>query len=190
MTLRVALSECVLSDSEKAKSYLYKKFYGYVMAVVIRYMQQEEEAEEVVNECFVKVFKKIGNFERHAEDEILEKTFKSWLARIAVTTSIDALRVRKQMDYIDDADTRELSKIKVNSATSLEVKDILNMLNYLPAIQKTIFNLYEIEGYSHEEIGQTLNIPESTSRTYLTRAKKRLRELYHEHHNEFLDIKS
>lgn len=189
MTLRVALCECVVSDSEKAKSFLYKKFYGYVMAVVIRYMQQEMEAEEVVNECFVKVFRKVDNFDRHDEDEVLEKTFKSWLARIAVTTSIDALRVRKQIDYLEDADTRELSQVKVNSATSLEVKDILNMLNCLPAIQKTIFNLYEVEGYSHEEIGQTLDIPESTSRTYLTRAKKRLREIYYAHH-EFSDIKS
>jgi RNA polymerase sigma-70 factor (ECF subfamily) len=60
----------------------------------------------------------------------------------------------------------------------LEVNEIMRLLDQLPEIQKTIFNLYEIEGYSHDEIAQMLNIPDSTSRTYLTRAKQKLRKLY------------
>lgn len=178
MTLRVALGDCVLSDSERGKAFIYKKYYGYVMAVVMRYVKYEMEAEEVANECFVKVFRKLTTFEQHIEDDILDKTFRSWMARIAVNTSIDALRVKKQVQLVDDEDGIELNRLSVSMNSSMEADDILKLLEALPVIQKTIFNMYEIEGYSHEEIGQTLGIPESTSRTYLTRAKQRLRDLY------------
>lgn len=178
MTLRVALGDCVMSDSERGKAFIYKKYYGYVMAVVIRYVKFEMEAEEIANECFVKVFRKLNSFEQHNEDDILEKTFKSWMARIAVNTSIDMLRAKKQMQFIDDDDGVEIGKLSVPMVTAMETNDILKLLNGLPPIQKTIFNMYEIEGYSHEEIGQILEIPEGTSRTYLARAKQKLRALY------------
>lgn len=185
MTLRVALHACVVSDSERSKAFIYKKYYGYVMAIVIRYMQQEMEAEEVANECFVKVFRRVSSFEKHLEDDVLEKTFRSWLARIAVTTSIDMLRARKKLNYLEEADAQDLAKVSVSSSTSLEARDIMRLLDGLPPIQRAIFNLFEIEGYNHDEIGKALSIPESTSRTYLTRAKKRLRELYAVHHEYF-----
>lgn len=178
MTLRVALGECVVSDSERSKAFIYKTYYGYVMAVVIRYIKFEMEAEEVTNESFVKVFKKLSSFVQHEDDEALERMFKSWMARIAVNTSIDALRSKKQMKFVDDEDDIELQKLSVSMDSRLEVDDILKLLDGLSLIQKTIFNMYEIEGYSHEEIGQALGIPDSTSRTYLMRAKERLRELY------------
>lgn len=178
MTLRVALGECVMSDSERGKAFIYKKYYGYVMAVVIRYVRYELEAEEVANECFVKVFRNLSSFEQHGEDEILEKMFKSWMARIAVNTSIDTLRAKKPMQFVDDEDELEINRLSVSMNSQMEVDDILKLLDALPVIQKTIFNMYEIEGYSHEEIGQALGVPDSTSRTYLTRAKQKLRELY------------
>jgi len=167
-----------MSNSEKSKSFLYKKFYGYVMAIVIRYMKHEMEAEELANECFVKAFNKIGSFSLHEDANVLEKTFKSWIARIAVNTSIDALRVRKQMYMLDDLSGSDTIHYSVNNDSRLEYEDMLSLIQQLPDIQRSIFNLYEIEGYSHEEIGKKLDIPESTSRTYLTRAKQKLRKLY------------
>lgn len=148
------------------------------MAIVIRYMKHEMEAEEMTNECFVKIFKKIKTFSLHDDPTILEKTFKSWIARIAVNTSIDALRVRKQVHMIDDLSSGDTIHLSVENESKLEYEDILALIRRLPDIQRSIFNLYEIEGYSHEEIGKQLNIPESTSRTYLTRAKQKLRKLY------------
>ncbi|WP_318271382.1 RNA polymerase sigma factor [Sphingobacterium cellulitidis] len=178
MDLRTALEQCAMSNSEKSKSFLYKKFYGYVMAIVIRYMKHEMEAEELANECFVKAFNKIGSFSLHEDANVLEKTFKSWIARIAVNTSIDALRVRKQMYMLDDLSGSDTIHYSVNNDSRLEYEDMLSLIQQLPDIQRLIFNLYEIEGYSHEEIGKKLDIPESTSRTYLTRAKQKLRKLY------------
>lgn len=146
-------------------------------------MKHEMEAEEMANECFVKIFKKITSFSLHDDPVVLEKTFKSWIARIAVNTSIDALRVRKQMYMIDDLSSGETAHLSVKNDSRLEYDDILALIRQLPDIQRSIFNLYEIEGYSHEEIGKQLNIPESTSRTYLTRAKQKLRKLYNSQHD-------
>jgi|GEM_PF-64009 len=178
LSLKQALEECALSATERSQSFLYKKYYGYLMAVALRYVKDEMEAEDVVNESFVKVFRKIHEFTYDSDEGIMEKTFKSWIARIAVNTSIDKIRARKEMDSLDDVSANELSSHAIMVSTRLEEQDILKLLQQLPEIQRSIFSLYEIEGYSHQEIGQMLNVPESTSRTYLTRAKGRLRKLY------------
>lgn len=178
LTLREALEDCVVGKSERGKSFVYKKYYGYVMAVVLRYITMEMEAEEAVNESFVKVFRKMDTFEMHREEEALEKTFRSWLARIAVNTSIDLLRTKKPTNFIEETSAEDMKIHTVVMTDKLEVEDIMKLLKRLPDVQRAIFNLFEIEGYSHEEIGEMLNIPESTSRTYLTRAKQRLRKLY------------
>ncbi len=179
-SLREALAACILDKTERGKSYIYRTYYGYAMAVVLRYVSVEVEAEEIVNESFVKVFRKISSFEMHTEDAVLEKTFKSWLARIAVNTSIDTIRSKKPTGMLEDTTDEDLKIHAVMISDNLGVQDILKLLDRIPNVQRSIFNLFEIEGYSHEEIGQMLNIPESTSRTYLTRAKQRLRKLYHE----------
>jgi len=186
-SLREALADCLLDKTERGKAFVYKTYYGYAMAVVLRYVQAEMEAEEIVNESFVKVFRKLNAFEMHAEDGVLEKTFKSWLARIAVNTSIDVLRAKKPTDMLEDTSEADLQMHAVMITDNLAVQDILKLLDRIPEVQRSIFNLFEIEGYSHEEIGQMLEIPESTSRTYLTRAKQRLRKLYME---EFSTIKN
>lgn len=174
----LALEECIASNSERSKSFIYKKFYGYLMAIALRYMKDEMEAEDVVNESFVKVFKKINDFSFDVDETVVEKTIKSWMARITVNTSIDKLRARKETYAIEDLSDTDMLTHAVSVSTRLEEEDILILLNDLPLIQKTIFSLYEIEGYAHEEISRMLDIPESTSRTYLTRAKARLRKLY------------
>ena len=183
LSLRTALEQCAMSGSEKSKAFLYKKYYGYIMAIVIRYMKHEMESEEIANECFVKVFNKISSFSIHEDSEILEKTFRSWIGKIAVNTAIDALRVRKQMLMLDDLNGSDTLHYAVDNGSKLEYQDILLLIQQLPEIQRTIFNLYEIEGFSHEEIGKKLDIPDSTSRTYLTRAKQKLRKLYAQQFN-------
>ncbi len=187
LTLKQALDECVLSSTERSQSFIYKKYYGYLMAVALRYVREEMEAEDVVNESFVKVFRKLHEFNYENDELVIEKTFKSWIARITVNTSIDKLRARKEVDSLDDVSANDLSAHAIMVSTRLEEQDIMKLLYQLSEIQRSIFNLYEIEGYSHQEIGQMLNVPESTSRTYLTRAKSRLRKLYMD---QFCDLPS
>ncbi|HMR18588.1 MAG TPA: RNA polymerase sigma factor [Sphingobacterium sp.] len=178
LTLKKALEDCLLSNADRSQEFIYKRYYGYLMAVAIRYLKDEMEAEDVVNEAFVKVFRKIGEFISPSEEELIDRAFRSWIAKITVNTSIDKLRVRKETNSLDDIPLSDLSRHAVSVSTVLEEQDILKLLNHLPDIQRSIFNLYEIEGYSHQEISEMMSIPESTSRTYLTRAKVRLRKLY------------
>ncbi|MCL4637370.1 MULTISPECIES: RNA polymerase sigma factor [Olivibacter] len=178
LTLESALDACVQTDAERAKEFIYKKYYGYVLAVVARYIKSEYDAEELVNETFIKAFKNLPRFNRVGEGNVLEKSFRGWLARIAANLSIDLLRSQKNMVAMEDVGEQEVKPVLVNASDKLFAEDILKLLERLPEIQRIIFNLYEIEGYAHEEIGKMLNIPDSTSRTYLTRAKQRLRKLY------------
>ncbi|MBP3942885.1 RNA polymerase sigma factor [Sphingobacteriaceae bacterium WQ 2009] len=178
LTLVEALRECALKNSERSKSFLYKKYYGYIMAITLRYVKNEYDAEELTNESFIRVFKNFHNFNYQIEEERLDKSFRAWIARIAVNISIDFLRAKKTMESLDAINELDSISPLVASNQTLEVEDIYKLLFELPDIQRSIFNLFEIEGYSHEEIGSMLNIPDSTSRTYLTRAKQKLRKLY------------
>jgi len=178
LTLESALDACVQENDERGKAFIYKKYYGYIIAVVIRYIKNENDAEELVNETFIKAFKHLPKFNRVGEGTILEKSFRGWLARIAANLSIDLLRSQKNMLTTEEVGEQDIKPVMINAADKLYADDILKLLDKLPEIQRLIFNLYEVEGYAHEEIGKLLNIPDSTSRTYLTRAKQKLRKLY------------
>lgn len=148
---------------------LYKHFYGYAMSVALRYSSNKEEACEIVNDSFMKVFDKIDQY-------TTDNSFKGWLRRILINTSVDYYRKNlKYMGALDiekcDAETHHPSVVD-----ELSREDILMLLRELPEILRIIFNMYEIEGYRHDEIAAKLNIPSSTCRTYLARAKEKLRE--------------
>lgn len=177
--LQWAVHACAVENSDVAKEFIYKKMYGYVTVVVSRYIKSTYDIEELVNETFIKTFKAIHKFSYSGEnEEKMENFFYGWVGRIAANLSIDHLRSKKQFHAGDDSTENELLLIPVSPSSDLEVNDIMALLDKLPDIQRAIFNLYELEGYSHEEIAKKLNIPESTSRTYLTRGKQKLRKLY------------
>lgn len=167
-----------LKHNEKAKEMMYKSFYGYIMAIVLRYVNDRDEAEEVVNDCYVKIFKHLGTFTLPETNTEILKAFKGWASKISSRTSIDFLRSKKPSMYMEDIDDIQQPITEVNVITKLNVQDILSLLNQLPPVQKIIFNMYEIEGFSHDEIAEQLGISGSASRVYLTRAKSKLRELY------------
>jgi RNA polymerase sigma-70 factor (ECF subfamily) len=161
---------CIKKD-DKSLEILYKKFFGYALGVALIYNHQRSDALEVVNDSFVKVFSKIGKYDT-------SKPFKGWLRKIVINTSIDQLR-RNHKDYqFVEPEKYAIHDESPGIMGQLAAEDIIEILNQLPHFHKTVFCLYEIEGYSHEEIGEQLGIPVSSSRVYLTRAKKQLRELF------------
>lgn len=153
----------------RALEKLYRHFYGYAMSIALRYSNSREEACEIVNDSFMKVFDKIGQY---TEDS----SFKGWFRRILINTSIDYYR--KNVKYYADMDIEKADQKICDPSVvdELSKEDILMVLRELPEMLRIIFNMYEIEGYSHNEIGEQLGIPASTSRTYLARAKQRLRD--------------
>src|ERR1700748_1754918 len=158
------------TGSLKYQELLYKQFYGYAMGVGLRYCINRDDALEVVNDAFIKVFNSIKNYNS-------ERPFKAWLRTIIVNTAID--RRRKDMKLQLNVELENAGPIisHVNAIDHLNAQDILGLMKELPAIQLTIFNLYEIDGYNHDEIAVMLNIPASSSRVYLSRAKERMRKI-------------
>nr|WP_262707092.1 RNA polymerase sigma factor [Pedobacter schmidteae] len=157
---------------------VYKSFYGYLMGVTLRYVDDRNDAEELVNDSFIKVFKSIGQFNAPKYNDQVQKAFKGWIARISSRTAIDFLRGKRTFLYVDEITEEQQPLTELNAVSQLNVQDIMRLLSQLPETHKLIFNMYEIEGFSHEEISKMLNIPESSCRVYLTRAKNKLRELY------------
>lgn len=165
-------------QKEKSKESLYKAYYGYLMAVILRYVKERDDAEELVNDVYIKIFGAIGQFVLPSDKEHQIRAFKAWISKIASRTAIDFLRSKKEFVSMEDVQAEDEPVSKVNVVEQINAKDILKLLDSLPEMQRVIFNLFEIEGYSHDEIAKTLNIPESSSRVYLTRAKNKLRALY------------
>jgi len=157
------------TGSLKYQELLYKQYYGYAMGVGLRYCSSRDDAMEVVNDSFIKVFNTIKTYN-------LDRSFKAWMRRIIINTAID--RRRKDLKYQLHTDMEYANHIGHNhtAVQQLNAKDILKLMDDLPALQRTIFNMYEIDGYNHDEIAEMLNIPSSSSRVYLSRAKEKLRK--------------
>jgi RNA polymerase sigma factor (sigma-70 family) len=156
---------------------IYIFYWGYLMGVACRYIKDRDVAKEVVNDSFVKAFKGMYDFKRKDDLDEFQKTFKAWLAKITVRTALDRIRVNKSpLNFVETYENLYVDAVPVND--KLHVDDIMKLLFQLPDSQRMVFNMYEIEGFSHDEISKVLSIPSSSSRTHLTRAKHKLRELY------------
>ncbi|MGY3053414.1 RNA polymerase sigma factor (sigma-70 family) [Pedobacter sp. UYEF25] len=177
LSFEAILKGC-LKEDDGCKEMMYKSFYGYVMGVTLRYTKNRSDGEELVNDSFIKIFKYLSTFKKPDNPDQLQQFFKGWVAQIASRTAIDRLRTSKAHLYVEDVAEEVHPATQVSTASQLHVKDILNLLNHLPEMHRLVFNLYEIEGFSHEEVSKMLNIPISSSRVYLTRAKSKLRSLY------------
>lgn len=172
-SLRIAEDELIRqckAGSLKYQELLYKQFYGYAMGIGLRYSPNRDDALEVVNDAFIKIFNSMGGYD-------ITKPFKAWLRTIVVNTAIDRRRKDMKLQLNIELDNAGPIVSHVNALDNLNAQDILNLMKALPAIQLTIFNLYEIDGYNHDEIAAMLGIPASSSRVYLSRAKEKLRKI-------------
>ena len=169
--------DALAAHDHRIQERIYTHYWGYLMGVASRYIKDRDVAKEVVNDSFVKAFKSMYDFKRLDDIDEFQKTFKAWLAKITVRTALDKIRVNKSpLNFVDSYENLYVDHVEINN--KLHVDDILKLLFHLPDLHRMVFNMYEIEGFSHEEISKILFIPSSSSRTYLTRAKQRLRELY------------
>jgi len=163
------ISKCK-KGSLKGQELLYRHFYGYAMGISLRYCLQREDALEVVNDGFIKIFNTIANYDSG-------RPFKAWLRTIMINTAIDRRRKDLKFQLNTDVDHAIAIGTAANVVDKLNAEDILRLMEHLPPIQLTIFNLFEIDGYSHDEIAKMLAVPASSSRVYLSRAKEKLRNM-------------
>ncbi len=167
---------CARGD-KRSLELLYKRYFSFAMSVCIRYTKDENEAMEIVNDSYMKVLDCLSGYDT-------SRPFKPWYGKVLVNTAIDSYRKNiKHNEHLSLNSITETEESEPEIETELSVNDILNLYRYLPENYKVTFNLFEIEGYTHEEIGQLLGVTASTSRSTLTRAKKMLRELYNRNFN-------
>ncbi len=173
---RQLIEECQ-QGSVKYQEMLYKHFFGFAMGVTLRYTTARDEAMSVVNDSFMKVFATIDRY-------VFETSFRGWLRRIVVNTALDYYRRSTKYETntarLDESES-QLAKSDADIISQLTAEDILALLAQLPAQYRIVFNLYELEGYSHEEIAGQLGLSVSSSRVYLTRAKEQLGRLVKQH---------
>lgn len=165
------LIQACVSGNEKAQFQLFERFAPKMMAVCLRYAENREMAEDVLQESFVKVFKNLKKFTN-------EGSLEGWIRRIMVNTSLDAIRKNKKRKL--DTQVESVAYLAPQNdyiEESLMAEDLMLIINKLPEGYRVVFNLYAIEGYSHKEIAETLRISENTSKSQYSRARAYLREI-------------
>lgn len=177
--LKKVIQSCV-AGKRSAQKKLFDHFYGKMLGVCMRYTRDNDSAQEVCQEAFIKVFDKLSEFD-------FKGSFEGWVRRIMVNASIDAHRKKQRFamstdeDFLlestslyeeDDHFDKELTKIKAKHA--------LEAIQALSPAYQTVFNLYVIENYSHKEIADILSISEGASKSNLAKAKQNLRKILKE----------
>lgn len=154
---------CIKGDS-KAQRALFDKFAPKMLSVCLRYAKNKEQAEDVLQDSFIKIFSKLDLFKGGS--------LEGWIRRIMVNTSLDQIRKDKKFKNDVAVDSVEY-KLEDNGyiLESIHAADLLKLVQKMPVGYRTVFNLYAIEGYSHKEIAKELSVSESTSKSQYSRAK-------------------
>ncbi len=170
MTEEAILQGC-LKNNAAAQKALYDKYSAKMLVVCYRYAHNREDAEDMLQEGFIKVFSQIHTFENRG-------VFEGWIRRIIVHTCINILKRNKKFNESVDLIHANTLQVREDTIPSiLQAKQVVECIRLLPMGYRTVLNLYAIEGFSHREIGEMLDIEESTSRSQYTRAKAMLEDM-------------
>jgi RNA polymerase sigma-70 factor (ECF subfamily) len=148
---------------------LYKRYSPKMFGVCLRYCASREEAEDVLQDGFIKVFKKIDSFR-------FTGSFEGWIRRIMVHTAIRNKYITLRAHEVNTLEGVEHPALDEKVTSKLMMMDLMKLVNELPQGYKIVFNLFAVEGYSHKEIAEMLEIQEATSRSQYLRARQFLRE--------------
>lgn len=163
-----------LAGDRKMQHELYKRFAPKMYGVCLRYASNAEEAEDILQEGFIKVYSKIGSFRR-------EGSFEGWVRRIFVNTAIEQFRKKVYLQPITEVQEDSYEGKYLSVLDKLSEKDIIQLVQQLSPGYRTVFNMYVVEGYTHRQISELLGISEGTSKSQLSRAKTILQDLVQTH---------
>lgn len=170
MTEEAMLQGCIKNDAS-AQQELYHYYSPKMLSVCYRYAKNREDAEDMLQEGFIKVFMQIRQFQNRG-------ALEGWIRKIMVHTCINSLKKNKKFSESVDIIYANSIHVREDAIPSiLQAKQVVECIRLLPMGYKTVLNLYAIEGYSHKEIGEMLDIEESTSRSQYTRAKAMLEDI-------------
>ena len=149
---------------------LYNRFAPRMYGVCLRYASNAEEAEDILQEGFIKIFNKINSYRG-------DGSFEGWIRRIFVNTAIEHFRKKTYLQPITETEENTVEGKYLSVLDSLAEKDIIQLIQQLSPGYRTVFNMYVVEGYTHKQIAEMLGISEGTSKSQLSRAKLILQDL-------------
>jgi RNA polymerase sigma factor (sigma-70 family) len=162
---------CIREEADCQKG-LFNRYASSLLGVSIRYARTREDAEDILQDSFIKIFKKISQFKA-------EGSLEGWMKRVVVNTALKKYTLSRYSKELSVEEVRENNDNSFEDAPAfnhLTEKDLLALINNLPEGYKIIFNLYAIEGYAHDEIATMLNIKAGTSRSQLVKARNLLQK--------------
>ncbi len=166
---------CIKGD-RNSQHVLYKMFYGKMLGVCIRYAKDSDEARDILQEGFIKVFTHLKEFGKEGSAE-------GWIRKIMVNTAIDFYRKNKQSilkadsEYVETNGTEVMDEQEGEEYKNIKPEEVIEAVQKLSPVYKTIFNLYVVEGYTHRQIAEQLGINEGTSKSNYSKAKANLKKL-------------
>jgi len=153
-----------LQNDRKAQKELYRLYYAYGMSIGIRYVKSEQEAIEILNDSFMKVF---ANLKKYA----LDKPFKPWFRKIVVNTALNHMKKNYKLDLQTELDEAKHISSREDILSRIGYQELISLVQSLSAAYRTVFNMYVIDGYKHEEISNELGISIGTSKSNLSKAR-------------------
>lgn len=169
MTERELIDGCVKGDRQCQKE-LFERYGGVMLSVCRRYTRHQMEAEDILQDSMVKVFRNIDRFK-------FEGSFEGWIRRIVVNTALKNYQKSSFQKEQIGLESYQEGTMEPEAFSKLQEEELLKMIATLPDGYRIVFNMYVIEGFSHKEIAEQLNIKESTSRSQLVKARRMLQEL-------------
>ncbi len=175
------IGACALNKRESQKV-LYNSFYGYAMAICDRYTNNDEDALEILNDGFLKIFREIHHYSPAYSDVV--SSFKGWLRKIMVYTAIDHFRKYHKHKMVTDIDPviMQVPSAGEDALDKLSYEEIIRGIQELSPGYRTVLNLFIIEGLSHDEIAAQLGISTGTSKSNLSKARRQLQKILFKHY--------
>ena len=158
-----------LQNNPTMQKMLYDKYAPKMYGIALRYAHEQEEAKDILQDGFIKVFQNLNKYKGTG-------AFEGWLRRIFVNTAIEHYRKKNNTYEIQDTHEESVTDREISALDKMAAADILNMVKELPNGYRTVFNLFAIEGYTHKEIAEMLDINEGTSKSQYARVKGLLQE--------------
>lgn len=178
--ISLIIEGCIKGNRDMQK-FLYDKTSGKLFAICLRYASDYNEAQDMLQEGYVKLFNNLHKFQ-------FTGLFISWASRVVTNNCIDLIRRKPNMYIISDENQPQTESFDISALDYLIEEDLLKIIQSLPTGYRTIFNLHVVEGYGHKDIAELLNITEGTSKSQLNRARKLIQKKLQELQN-FEDIK-
>lgn len=188
LDLQTLIAGCI-RNNHRDQRFLYEKYYGYCLKTVFRYIYHYDKAVDVVNDGFVKVFRNFEKFQ-FRDIENLEMVLMGWMRMIMINTAIDQLRKNNFLPEIGDISENTWAQEDKSQSSDqvLLYKELVKQIKKLPPSYRTVFNLYVIDGLTHQEIADALGISVGTSKSNLSKARVILQKIVKSNDREVSDV--